>query len=111
MPTIGDVLAMKHERHAAQHAAAEAALDAKKNRCGKTVAREKAYEVWQAGDAAAPGSLWTWYVLKKYQSPAAEAKNAYARWFCCVVTPMVGDRGEYGDVYVREIKSQARRIK
>lgn len=74
-----------------------------KNLCGKTVTRENAYEVWQHGD-------WTWYVLKKYQSPEAEAKNEYARWFCDVVTPMVPD-GEMGDVYVKEITSIATKIK
>lgn len=77
---------------------------AEKNLCGKTVKRENAYEVWQAGD-------WTWYVLKKYQSPSKEAANQYARWFCLVVTPMTGAYGDLGDVYVREIKGQATRIK
>lgn len=74
-----------------------------KNECAKTVTRENAYEVWQAG-------TWTWFVKKKYQSPEAEAKNPYARWFCDVVTPMCPD-GELGDVYLSEIKSVAVRIK
>jgi hypothetical protein len=45
-----------------------------KNPCGKMVKRENAYEVWQnyTGD-------WTWYVLKKYQTPEKEATNEYAR--------------------------------
>ena len=73
------------------------------NTQGKTVTRDRAYEVWRAGN-------WTWYVLKKYQSPENEAKNPYARWFCDVVTPICPD-GEMGDVYVREIKSSAVRIK
>lgn len=76
---------------------------AEKNPCSKTVTRENAYEVWQAG-------TWTWYCLKKYQSPMKEAANIYARWFCDVVTPICPD-GEMGDVYVRDIKSQAVRIK
>jgi hypothetical protein len=74
-----------------------------KNPCAKTVKRENAYEVWQAG-------LWTWYVLKKYKSPEAEARDQYARWFCDVVTPACPD-GELGDVYVSDIKSVATRIK
>ena len=74
-----------------------------KNLCGKTVKRENAYEVWTNGS-------WTWYVLKKYQSPEQEAKNPYARWFTDVVTPMCPD-GELGDTYVRDIKSVAVRIK
>ena len=69
----------------------------------KTVTKENAYEVWQAGD-------WTWYVLKKYQKPEKEAENPYARWFCLVETPIVPG-GELGDVYVSEIKENATRIK
>jgi len=73
-----------------------------KNLCAKTVKRENAYEVWQAGD-------WTWYVLKKYQSPENEEKNEYARWFCDVVTPYCPN-GELGDTYVKDIKSHATKI-
>lgn len=71
-----------------------------KNLCAKTVTRDKAYEVWQAGS-------WTWYVLKKWQ---ADDDKEYARWFCDVVTPICPD-GEMGDVYVSEIKQHATRIK
>ena len=71
-----------------------------KNLCSKTVTRDKAYEVWQAGS-------WTWYVLKKWQ---ADDNKPYARWFCDVVTPICPD-GEMGDVYVEEIKQNATRIK
>lgn len=74
-----------------------------KNTQGKTVKRENAYEVWKRDN-------WTWYVLKKYQADEAAAKNPYARWFCDVVTPMCPD-GELGDVYVREIKENAVRVK
>lgn len=77
---------------------------AAKNPCGKTVRRDQAYEVWQT-----PDQSWTWYVLKKYQSPQAEAQNRYARWFCEVVTPLCPD-GELGDTYVRDIQSVARCI-
>lgn len=77
-----------------------------KNLQGKTVKRENAYEVWQTRDGS-----WTWYVLKKYQNPEAEAKNQYAIWFCDVTSPMVGEEGEMGDVYVSEIKQHAIRIK
>lgn len=74
-----------------------------KNLCAKTVKRDDAYEVWSDGS-------WTWYCLKKYQSPEKEADNEYARWFCEVVSPFTPD-GELGDTYVREIKTQAVRIK
>ena len=86
---------------------------ANKNLCGKTVKREDAYEVWETDDDFEFGGCtgkWTWYVLKKYQSPEKENLNPYARWFCDVVTPIVPE-GEMGDVYVREIKAVARRIK
>lgn len=76
-----------------------------KNPCGKTVDIAHAYEIWQTIDG-----FWTWYVLKKYQSPEKEATNQYARWFCNVVTPIVPS-GELGDVYVSEIKRHAIRIK
>jgi hypothetical protein len=71
-----------------------------KNLCGKTRTKETPYEVW----ANAQG--WTWRVLKKYQSETKEAENPYARWFCFVTSPMCPE-GEYGDVYVREIKTYA----
>ena len=77
---------------------------ASNNPCSKTVKPEEAYEVWQSVDGS-----WTWYVLKKYQSPENEAKNQYARWFCMVVTPSV-PKGEYGDVYVSEIKEYAHKL-
>ena len=83
-----------------------------KNLCGKTVKRENAYEVWESTVPMfdCPAGSWTWYVLKKYQSPEAEAKNPYARWFTDVVTPICPD-GEMGDTYVNDIKPYARRIK
>jgi len=71
-----------------------------KNLCSKTVKRADAYEVWGT-------STWTWYVLKKWQ---ADDNKPYARWFCDVVTPICPD-GEMGDVYVKDIKSNARRIR
>lgn len=70
-----------------------------KNTCAKMRPASNPYEVWQAGD-------WTWNVLKKWQ---ADDDKPYARWFCKVVTPMCPS-GELGDVYVSEIKAQARRI-
>lgn len=76
-----------------------------KNLQGKTVTRETAYEIWQTPDGS-----WTWYVLKKYQTPEKEAENPYARWFCLVTSPFVGESGEMGDVYVHEIKRYAKRI-
>lgn len=73
-----------------------------KNTQAVTVPRESAYEIWQSYDGS-----WTWYVRKKWQ---IDDDKAGARWFCDVVTPIVPD-GETGDVYVAEIKENARRIK
>ena len=73
-----------------------------KNECAKTRPVTDPYEVWVSRDGS-----WEWHVLKKYQSPSNEAKNPYAVWFCNVKTPIVPD-GEMGDVYVSEIKSNAR---
>lgn len=58
---------------------------------------EKPYEVWESRG-------WRWEVLKKWQ---ADDNKPYARWFCRVITPMTGDGGELGDVYVADIKSIA----
>ena len=65
-----------------------------KNPCSKTVTPEQAYEVWQSLNGA-----WTYFVLKKYQSPEKEAANPYARWFCMVQSPIM-PKGEYGDTRV-----------
>ena len=72
-----------------------------KNECAKTRKKEQPYEVWQDTLHG-----WTWRVLKKYQTPSKERTNPYARWYCFVTSPMC-PYGEYGDVYISEIKSQA----
>ena len=77
---------------------------ATKNLCAKTVKPEAAYEVWQSGDGS-----WTYFVLKKYQSPEKEAANPYARWYCMVTSPIT-PHGEYGDVYVATVQDGTHRI-
>ena len=76
-----------------------------KNECGKMRKVEDPYEVW-----ATPDGTWVWKVLKKWQNPVNEAKNAYARWFCAVSSPFTAGGYDMGDVYVSEIKSNALRI-
>lgn len=71
-----------------------------KNPFAKTRPVSDPYEVWQSNDG------WTWLVLKKWQIDDAKP---FARWFCLVKTPMVPE-GEMGDVYVSEIKSNARKV-
>tara|TARA_R100001163_G_C4880671_1_gene78117 strand:- start:40 stop:276 length:237 start_codon:yes stop_codon:yes gene_type:complete len=74
-----------------------------KNECGKMREKDNPYEIWSND------SGWQWRVLKKYQKPELEAKNPYARWFCAVSSPYTFGEFELGDVYVSEIKSNARR--
>ena len=73
-----------------------------KNPCAKTMTPQTAYEVWSNGN-------WTYYVLKKYQSPEKEGKNPYARWYCMVQSP-IAPKGEYGDVYVANVKQGTHQI-
>ena len=67
-----------------------------KNECAKMRKPGNPYEVWTNGFG------WTWNVLKKWQNPIEEAKNANSRWFCFVTSPYCPD-GEMGDTYVRDI--------
>ena len=68
------------------------------NPCAKKVTPENAYEVYQNASGK-----WSYFVLKKYQSPQKEEGNPFARWFCLVKSP-VTPRGEYGDAYVSAVK-------
>jgi hypothetical protein len=63
---------------------------------------KKPIEIWQTPDGS-----WTWEVHKKYKKPKGEEKNPYARWFCKVKSPFT-PQGEWGDVYISEIKSVAK---
>ncbi len=74
------------------------------NPCRKRVPPERAYEVWQSFDGS-----WTYFVLKKYQSPQKEAQNPYARWYCMVTSPAT-PKGEFGDVYVSTVKRGTRAV-
>ncbi|MFL5697909.1 MAG: hypothetical protein ACJ797_12520 [Ktedonobacteraceae bacterium] len=73
-----------------------------KNLCAKTVKPDQAHEVWQVEDHSDYGGTWTWYVLKKYQTPEREAQNEYARWLCYVTSPY-SPHGDYGDTYITTI--------
>lgn len=75
-----------------------------KNPCNKIRPTNNPYEIW--GNAPSlPG--WTWYVLKKW---SIDENAPFARWFCLVKTPIVPE-GEYGDVYVNDIKNIAQATK
>jgi len=78
-----------------------------KNKCNKIRKANNPYEIW-GNSPLMPG--WTWYILRKYQSPENEKKNSQARWFCLVKTPIVPD-GEYGDVYIHDIKESAQAVR
>jgi len=62
--------------------------------------RDVAYQVW------ANSQGWRWYVLKMWQ---ADDDKPYARWFCAVYSPLC-PQGEWGDVYVSDIKSHAVKV-
>jgi len=75
-----------------------------KNPCAKRVTPDTAYEVWQSYNGS-----FTYFVLKKYQSPEKEAQNPNAIWYCMVQSPIT-PKGEYGDVYVYSVKQGTARI-
>lgn len=70
-----------------------------KNTMSKTRPVDNPYEVWSNGS-------WTWRVLKKWQ---VDDSKPYARWFCHVTSPLC-PAGEMGDVYVKDIKTYARKV-
>lgn len=70
-----------------------------KNLCAKTRKVDNPYEVWTNGS-------WTWKVLKKWQ---ADDNKPNARWFCFVTSPFCPE-GEYGDVYVKDIINNAKKV-
>ena len=69
-----------------------------KNLCGKTRDVNNPYEVWTNGS-------WFWRVLKNWQG---DDNKLNARWFCAVKSPMTYGSYDMGDVYVSEIKANAR---
>lgn len=62
-------------------------------------------EVWETPDGS-----WKWEVYRKYQKPEGETKNPFARWFCKVKSPFT-PQGELGDVYIKDIKGYAKKVK
>ena len=70
------------------------------NKCLKTRDASNPYEIWKAGD-------WEWKVLKKWQ---IDDDKPFARWFCAVKSPMNFGSYDYGDVYVSEIKNNAKLV-
>lgn len=74
-----------------------------KNECMKTRKVEEPYEIWRTQDGS-----WEWRVLKKWQ---ANDEKEFARWFCAVKSPYTYGGFDYGDVYVKEIKENAIKVK
>ena len=71
-----------------------------KNTQAKTRKANNPYEIW-GNSPVLPG--WEWHILKKWQ---IDDNKPYARYFCLVKSPIVPE-GEYGDVYVKNIKIDA----
>jgi hypothetical protein len=90
LETIAEAVFQKRQELNTQHSPKQ------KNLCAKRMTPETAYEVWQNG-------IYTYWVLKKYQTPEQEAKNVYARWYCAVISPLTEKTFQYGDTYVRDI--------
>lgn len=74
----------------------------KKNPFLKTRTVDNPYEIWKSNDGS-----WTWRVLKKWQ---IDDNKPYARYFCAVKSPFTYGNWEYGDVYVKDIKQNAKRV-
>jgi hypothetical protein len=72
-----------------------------KNLCAKTRPKDNPYEVWKD-----KSGTWEWKVLKKWQ---IDDDKEFARWFCFVTSPFCPE-GEYGDTYVSDIKSVAKKV-
>ena len=67
----------------------------KANPCGKTRPVFQPYEIWTSRDGS-----WEYRVLKKYQF---DDNKPYARWSVAVKSPF--GSWEYGDSYVKDVKS------
>ena len=59
----------------------------------------------------APWGITEYRILKKYQTPFKDAENPFARWFTAAKSEATFGSWDYGDMYVRDIKSTGRRIK
>ena len=75
------------------------AQTATRNERGKARPLNQPYEVWNNGQE-------TFYVLKCYQSPSNEAKNAYARRLVAYKGPGETDRAGH-DMYLADLKRRA----
>ena len=69
----------------------------KANPCGKTRPVDKPYEIWTSRDGS-----WEHRVLKKYQF---DDNKPFARWFVAVKSPFTYGGWEFGDSYVKDVKS------
>ncbi len=76
-----------------------------KNECAKTRPVSNPYEVWKNDRAG-----WEWRILKRYQAPDKEASNPFARVFCAVKSPFTFGEFEFGDVYLKEIQQNAKKV-
>jgi hypothetical protein len=75
----------------------------KKNPFLKERKIDNPYEIWKTSDGT-----WEWRVLKKWQ---IDDDKPYARWFCAVKSPYTYGKFDMGDVYVKDIKENAFKVK
>jgi hypothetical protein len=80
-----------------------------KNLCGKSRKTDQPYEIWILRNHPDMGTV-QWRVLKKYQSPEAEAKNEFARWFLGTRSACTYGTFELGDGYVKDVTDYGTKI-
>jgi len=73
-----------------------------KNKCLKERKVDNPYEIWESFDGT-----WEWKVLKKWQY---DDDKPYGRWMCAVKSPYTYGGYDMGDVYVKDIKENAKKI-
>lgn len=81
-------------------------IETKKLTTQQRLDQNKPIEVWASSDGN-----WRWEVYRKYQK---DDSKPFARWFCRVFSPITMEQMssgyELGDVYVKDVKENARKI-
>jgi len=76
-----------------------------KNLCGKSRKIDNPYAIFR-GRHPLFGDI-EYRILKTYQKPALESKNAYARWMVAAKSDMTYGSWDMGDTYVHEVLRSA----
>jgi len=79
-----------------------------KNLCGKSRKIDNPYAVYKCEHPLFGATEYR--VLKTYQKPELEGKNAYARWFVAAKSDCTFGSWDMGDTYIAEIKRAGARL-